>query len=355
MTRTARRLSASLLVVLAACTFELSPSRPPDDPVPSEDTGDDSAPRSAVAFSIDWTEVADAPLARFEGQSAVVNGKLYVFGGYTDGSVIPKSFAADVYDPASDTWERLPDMPKPITHAGTTAHGTDIYLAGGVVGSEDPEQLEKINATTEVWRFDTESLEWSEVTPLPEPRGAGALVVLDDTLHFFGGTGEDRHQEVGDHWQLDLDDPDEWVSRAPIPNPRNHLAGVVAGGIIYAIGGQHGHNETLETQDSVQAYGPEFDGWYEVASLPTGLGHIGNSTFELEGRILIVGGETSGYGVFTDEVLVYDPASDVWANATPFPTAENSLLGGVIGNHIIISGGSERSTRTLKGVLKANP
>lgn len=96
MTITFRRLSASLLALLAVCTFELSPSRPLDDPVPSEDTGDDSVPGSDVAFSIDWTEVADAPLARFEGQSAVVNGKLYVFGGYTDGSVIPKSFAVDV-------------------------------------------------------------------------------------------------------------------------------------------------------------------------------------------------------------------------------------------------------------------
>lgn len=62
MTITSRRLSASLLALLAACTFELSPSRPPDDPVPSEDTGDDSVPGSDVAFSIDWTEVADAPL-----------------------------------------------------------------------------------------------------------------------------------------------------------------------------------------------------------------------------------------------------------------------------------------------------
>jgi len=362
LTITVRRLSASLLVLLAACTFELSPSGPPDKPVPSEDVdeppenvGDDGAPGGDAAFSIDWTEVADAPLARFEGQSAVVGGKLYVFGGYTDGSVMPKSFEVDVYDPASDTWERLPDMLRPITHAGTTAHGTNIYLAGGVVGSEDPDQLEKIDATTEVWRFDTENLDWSEMTPLPEPRGAGALVVLGDTLHFFGGTGEDRYQEVWDHWQLDLDDPGEWVSRAPIPNPRNHLAGVVAGGVIYAIGGQHGHNETLETQDSVQAYDPDFDGWYDVAPLPTGLGHISNSTFALEDKIVIVGGETSGYGVFTDEVLVYDPASDAWSNATPLPTAENSLVGGVIGGDIFIAGGSERSARTLKGVLTENP
>jgi hypothetical protein len=36
MTITARRLLASLLAVLAVCTFKLSPSRLPGDPVPSE-------------------------------------------------------------------------------------------------------------------------------------------------------------------------------------------------------------------------------------------------------------------------------------------------------------------------------
>lgn len=250
VTTTSKRLSVSLLVMLAACTFELSPSGPPEDPVPSEpeNGGDEGVP----AFSIDWTEVANAPVARFEGQSAVVGEKLYVLGGYTDGSVMPKSFEADVYDPASDTWERLPDLPRPITHAGTTAYGTDIYLAGGVVGSQDPDENEKLPATTEVWRFDTEALEWSAVTPLPEPRGAGALVVLDDTLHFFGGTGEDRQEAVWDHWQLDLNDSSAWLEKAPIPNPSNHLAGVVVEGIIYAVGGQHGHNETLETQSTTK-------------------------------------------------------------------------------------------------------
>ncbi len=292
----------ALLTVLVACTYELSPTAPPeqgDEPLPgdSEDVGE-RAPEEDVSLRIDWLEVADASLARFEGQSAVVGGKLYVFGGYTDGSVIPKSLEADVYDPVANTWEQLPDMPRPITHAGIAARGADIYLAGGVVGSDDPDAGEReISATTEVWRFDTESLEWFEVTPLPVPRGAGALAVLHDTLHYFGGTGEDRQQEVGDHWQLDLNGPGEWLERAPLPNPANHLAGVVVGGSIYAVGGQHGHNETLETQSAVQVYDPDFDGWYEVAPLPQSLGHISNSTFALDGRIVVVGGETA-FGSF---------------------------------------------------------
>lgn len=351
MTITKAKSIFFLLVALAGCTFELTPTPPQEDAVPEET--EDAPPGDAVDAQtpISWEAVADAPLARIEGQSAVVGGELYVFGGYTDDSIIPKSLEMHVYNPAADLWERMPDTPRPLTHAGTAVHGKDIYVAGGVVGSKDPEKPEKLPATTEVWRFSTEYFEWVEMPPLPEPRGAGALVVLNDALHFFGGTGMDRSQEVADHWVLALDEPDEWVSVAPLPNPRNHLAGVVVDGIIYAVGGQHGHNETLRTQSSVQAYDAEFDGWYDVAPLPTGLGHISHSTFVVDGKIVIVGGETTGFGIYTDAVLIYDPATDTWTNATSFPTSENSMMGGVIGKDIFISGGSDLSTRTLKGTL----
>lgn len=33
-----------------------------------------------------------------EAQSTVVKGKLYTFGGYTDGAIMPKSFATLMYD-----------------------------------------------------------------------------------------------------------------------------------------------------------------------------------------------------------------------------------------------------------------
>ncbi len=306
---------------------------------------------SFIPAVIRWEPVANAPLARFEAQSAVVKGKLYTFGGYTDGSIVPKSFEANVYDPSRDTWARLPDMPRPITHAGTAEDGKNIYLAGGVIGSSDADEAEKIPATDEVWRYNTQTRVWSETPPLPEARGAGALVVLNNTLHYFGGTGTDRYQEVGEHWALPLDGSTTWQTRAPLLNPRNHLAGIVVDNVIYAIGGQHGHNETLVTQASVERYDFAADRWLPMASLPHGLGHIQHTTVALDGRIYVVGGETRDYGTYTDEVLVYDPELNAWSETTPFPTKENSLIGGAIGNTIYITGGSGRSLRTLRGTL----
>lgn len=307
----------------------------------------DSVPREPVA-AISWRAAATAPLARFEAQSAVVGGKFFVFGGYTDPDIIPTAFDANMYDPATDTWTRLPDLPRPMTHAGTAADEENIYLAGGVVGSAQPLEVAKFSATTEVWRYHVPSQTWSALPPLPEPRGAGALAVVGRNLHFFGGTTTDRYTEVGDHWILPLDGAGPWRAAPPLPNPRNHLSSAVVGGKLYVIGGQHGHNETLVTQRSVHVWDPEVGAWSERTSLPYGLGHTSNATVVYGGRIYVLGGETERF-VYSDAVLVYDPAADRWTTTTPFTNEEHSLLAGVVGDEVIVTGGSSLTLRTVRG------
>ena len=113
----------------------------------------------------------------------------YTFGGYTDPSIIPKNFEANVYDPKSDTWQQLPDMPRPITHAGTAEDGQNIYLAGGVVSVPKKRKRENFQPAPKSGSLIPKRKSGRPYLPLPEPRGAGALVVLGSTLHYFGGTG----------------------------------------------------------------------------------------------------------------------------------------------------------------------
>lgn len=204
---------------------------------------------------------------------------------------MPTSFAADMYDPETNTWTRLPDLPRPIMHAGTAVDDDNVYLAGGVVGSTNPIVRAKLSAASEVWRYHVPTQTWSVLPPLFEPRGAGALAVVDDALHFFGGTTRDRYTRVGE----DLGGAAAWEVAAPLPNPRNHLSSAVLGGKIYVIGGQHGHNETLVTQRSVHVWDPETSKrWTELASLPYGLGHTSNATLAYQGRIYVMAVKRSG-------------------------------------------------------------
>jgi len=55
-----------------------------------------------------WTTRAKAPNVRYQDAGAVLNGLLYVIGGGTGTDFLA---ALDVYNPRTDTWRTLNDMP----------------------------------------------------------------------------------------------------------------------------------------------------------------------------------------------------------------------------------------------------
>jgi N-acetylneuraminic acid mutarotase len=54
-----------------------------------------------------WTQLSSMGTARRYHVSAVVGGKLYVFGGHGDTSCLS---TAEVYDPASDSWAQVTSL-----------------------------------------------------------------------------------------------------------------------------------------------------------------------------------------------------------------------------------------------------
>ena len=354
---------AVLLMPLVACQSQQEQAETPEQPVevPEEKPDEEPVAPPEEPTVIDWETTAAFPVGHIEAQSIVLDGQLYVFGGYTDASIIPKSFAANVYDPQTETWTKLPDLPRPMTHTGVTSVDRTIYFAGGVVGSSDPDTLDKISAIREVWSYNVDTQEWNALPPLPEPRGAGELVALGNELHFFGGTTLDREESVSDHWILsladledgaDLESSDLWTPSAPLPKPRNHLGSTALGGKIYAIGGQTGHNEGLETQPYVHVWDPAApDTWKQAASLPYGLGHVSGSTVALGGLIYVIGGEIERFK-YSDDVLVYDPDADTWAFATSLPEKRHSASAGAIGDKLIVTGGGDFATQSFQGAIE---
>ncbi|MBO6694332.1 MAG: galactose oxidase, partial [Henriciella sp.] len=65
--------------------------------------------------------------------AAAIGGKLYAFGGeYFDngGGVYPECW---MYDPSTDTWSAIPDMPQPRHGLGAVAVSDSIYVIGGAL------------------------------------------------------------------------------------------------------------------------------------------------------------------------------------------------------------------------------
>ena len=189
-----------------------------------------------------WETMAPSPIARYEAQGAAVGGKLYVFGGYINGK-IQSTARSDVYDPATDQWKQIADMPVELTHSPAVVNGEAIWLIGGFVDDHPGP------STTDVWKYNTRTNTWSKGPSLPQRRGAGGAAISGRKIHFFGGVdrpaGSNIYIDEDEHWVLDLDDPQKgWQPRSPMPVPRNHLVGAALDGQVYAVGGQFKGDES---------------------------------------------------------------------------------------------------------------
>ncbi|MFK7894753.1 MAG: Kelch repeat-containing protein [Myxococcota bacterium] len=290
-----------------------------------------------------WTREVDAPIGRFEAISAVIDDDLYRFSGFVE--ELKATRAAYRYRGASGAWERLTDIPVPVTHCNAVVDGRFIWIAGGFVG-DDPGK-----ATAAVWRYDSETDEWTAERPLPEPRAGGALVKIGRRLHYFGGFASDRDSVRGDHFVLDLARKAGWQSRAPLPSPRGHLAGAELGGLAYAVGGQLRHDTKPLDLRFVHAYDPLKDEWSERAALPSGRSHDEQSILVGNGKIALLGGrDTSSLrnrffrrrtpGAPLDKVTVYDPEKNLWTEIARLPEGLIGPSAHLMGDKVWLLGGS---------------
>jgi N-acetylneuraminic acid mutarotase len=285
----------------------------------------------------EWKPLANGLVPRIEGVSAVVDNKLYVFGGFFNGR-LQVTETAEMYDPQTDTWAPLAPLPLPGTHFGIEVVDNTIWLAGGFLGDNpgvSSDQVQIYDIASNTWRFGP---------AFPVPRSAGALVRNGNTLHYIGGLLPDRNTDVGDHYILNLSDTASgWQLSTPMPEPRNHLSGILLNGKIYAIGGQKLHDRASRHDVSfVHEYDPATDSWRRLADLPVPRSHFEPGTTVHNNKIIIVGGRINN-DPYTNAVTQYDPVTDTWQEMEPIPVSMLAPVGKVINNTLFVSHG--RSSR----------
>ena len=283
-----------------------------------------------------WELAAPAPVPLFEAQGAAVGDRVFIFGGFHNESV-QATRAVSVYDAVANTWTPRADMPAAVTHAGVVADGATIWLVGGLVGDYNG----GVNPTTaDVWKYDTAADAWAPGPALPSPSGAGGLAVVGRRLHYFGGLGADGQNDSDQHWTLDLDNPAaQWTTAASLPVARNHFGTAVVDGKIYAIGGQHGRDETNGNLRDVHVYNPANNRWSAATRLPKAMSHFHPSTVAVNGHVLIAGGVTNGRTALS-EVWDYDPATRRWSPAAPLPAPRKAPVMVFAAGRLLLVAGS---------------
>lgn len=145
-------------------------------------------------------------------------------------------------------------MPEAITHASAVLDKGIIWLLGGFVGNSPGP------STNHVWKYNIAANSWSAGPPLPADRSSGGAEIVGRTLHFFGGATRSAarvHDDTDkrEHWTLQLDSASPvWTPAPAMLNPRNHPGVASVGTRLYAIGGQHPHDEGTSSQVQVDIY-----------------------------------------------------------------------------------------------------
>jgi N-acetylneuraminic acid mutarotase len=197
-------------------------------------------------------------------------------------------------------------------------------------------------ADTLAFAYDIAADRWSPIAPMPRPRGAGALAVVDGKIHHIGGASEPETERASVGWH-EVYDPqtDRWERRKALPGARDHAGVVVWNGNIHIVGGRF---NTFEYNTSLHhMYIPAQDQWVVRAPLPTA--RSGHGLVIYRNRFFAMGGES---GEFVNRVLTgqvhgqmesYDPQTDRWQAHAPMPTPRHAVAAVTVGDWIYVAGG----------------
>ena len=283
-----------------------------------------------------WSTAHPLPEPLQEFSAAVLDGKIYIAGGLDQGS--KATTHAYRYDPATDSWERIADLPAARHHMPLAVVHDTLYAVGGLAGSP-------FQGQATLWAYSRDLNRWFARAPMPISRGASAAAEVDGQLVVVGGI---RFVAVGGLVRgTAIYDPatDAWRRGTPIPTLRDHLTAQAVGGILYAIGGRP--IDPDRNYNIVEAYDVKTDQWTRKSSMPTRRAGIGSTV--LDGTIHVFGGESRA-GVFAEHE-VYDPVANRWSAALPLPLARHGLGVATLGGKIYVIGGGPQPAYSRTDVV----
>ena len=135
-----------------------------------------------------WTRLADAPTPRNSAAAGVINGKIYVVGGRQnqhdpEGRLRLNNLnTLEVYDPETDQWQIKAAMPLAQAGLAVAVMNDKLYAFGG----EQWFPNEVIFNRT--WVYDPKTDVWGEVEAMPTARHGLAAASIGKEIFVFGGS-----------------------------------------------------------------------------------------------------------------------------------------------------------------------
>jgi len=275
-----------------------------------------------------WRALPPAPIRVDAASTTVWTGRELIVAGVrggSDGTLLDHGQVAAAYDPATNSWRRLPSPPPSEAYCRRSAVWTGVQML--VWGCRQT-------------AFDPAAHRWRL---LPQAPGGQGIVVWTgkEMLGWGGGC-------CGDAWAGgEAYDPgtNRWRTLAPSPlAPEQGPLGVWTGRelLLFVSGINPADGRPWPARLArAAAYDPESDTWRRIAPMPVhGLRFGGTAVWD--GReVLVVGAGRRGRSTFA-----YDPAENQWRRLAPLPAARLDAAAAWTGRRLLVWGTGDRRSIT---------
>ncbi|MBM2810069.1 MAG: hypothetical protein HW416_828 [Chloroflexi bacterium] len=175
---------------------------------------------------------------------------------------------------------------------------------------------------------------WTVRTELLESYSEIAVGELNGQIYVIGGYPQTRRYV--DTVQVYDSAAGRWSYTTPAPQPLHHTMTTSVNGKLYLIGGEisaDGFANQGFYINTVYEYDPATAVWTQKAPMPTA--RSAGATDVIDGKIYVAGGRPPQGSDFA----VYDPAADTWRVLPDLPTQRNHLAAAAIGGKLYVAGG----------------
>lgn len=272
-----------------------------------------------------WDKLSLMLSARTEMGSAVVNGEIYLVGGY----IHPSSVSlVEKYVPSMDKWFSLADLPVALDHASAVSYGNYIYEIGGLYLAE------KGSPSDKVFRYSISENKWEIMTSLPQALGSVSSVLIGKKIHVFGGIKESG-VSVDSHYVYDVD-LNTWSLGSRMPIANDHMAVATDGVKVFLAGGREKFDASIVSRLFI--YDSLKDSWQEGLNLPTPRGDVYGA---IVGDDFIVAGGENDEGKVFDRVDALNLKSMTWHSLPRLPSVRHGASAVSLDGYYYLIGGRD--------------
>ena len=300
-----------------------------------------------------WTTVGNLNIARIlHSATLLANGKVLVYGGSSNNNY---ESTAELYDPRSKTFALTGSA-----FSGRVAHSAFLLNNGKVLvaAGSSPGDFAQL---TSCELYDPETAEWQPTgrTEFIRQLQTG-VVLLDGRVMLVGGDA--NNPSIGFTFaSCEIYDPAQggWARTGDLNIPRlRHTATVLMDGRVLVVGGET--FSASEFPPAAELFDPTTGVW-SLTSKPffPRYGHTATRLNDKNGKVLVAGGGSGGSkGLFPAlrSVELYDPQSGTWSSTGDLETGRAFHFATLLHDgRVLIQGGTDSSGTALASAEVYDP